>query len=84
MKAPLKLLYNNDTTNTAGIYVAGGGDMVQVLVDACRQRGMSPFVSLRPVRRHDQNAERIVDGLNELCIVATGQPCEVICIDWMV
>ncbi len=30
-----------------GRYILAGGDMVQVFVDRCRQRGQAPFVSLR-------------------------------------
>ncbi len=35
-------------------YVAGGGDMVQVLVETCRRCGMAPFVSLRINDVHHQ------------------------------
>ena len=30
-----------------GRYMLGGGDVVQVFIDRCRQRGVTPFVSLR-------------------------------------
>lgn len=33
--------------NGYAAYMAAGGDMVQVFVDRCRQRGLTPFVSFR-------------------------------------
>ena len=33
--------------DTFGRYMLAGGDMVQVFLDRCRQRGQTPFVSLR-------------------------------------
>ncbi|MBX3670107.1 MAG: family 10 glycosylhydrolase [Rhodocyclaceae bacterium] len=34
-------------TDSFGAYLLGGGDMVKVFVDRCRQRGQRPFISLR-------------------------------------
>ncbi|MFC1451968.1 hypothetical protein ACFLSJ_01330 [Verrucomicrobiota bacterium] len=133
-KAPFRLLFNNDTTNTAGVvspwhkagepfredmlvasieevagcgvdayllspgmgwvpwwqsrvepdffewwrkrtgldvlgqyerYVVEGGDMVKVLVDACRRHGMAPFVSLRlnDVHHQEHYAEKVQQSL---------------------
>lgn len=45
-----------------GEYMLGGGDLVQVFVDRCRQRGIVPFVSLRLNDYHgNEYADLIVD-----------------------
>lgn len=47
-----------------GQYMLGGGDMVQVFVDHCRSRGITPFISLRLNDYHGtEHADLILDRL---------------------
>ena len=46
-------------------YMLNGGDMVQVFVDHCRKRGITPFISLRLNDYHGtEHADLILDRLN--------------------
>ncbi|NOZ22424.1 MAG: hypothetical protein GXP25_15190, partial [Planctomycetes bacterium] len=48
--------------DSIGKYMMGGGDLVQVFVNRCRQRGIAPFVSLRMNDYHgSEHADFLVD-----------------------
>ncbi len=54
----------NIRLGSMGQYMRDGGDMVQVFVDRCRSRGITPFISLRLNDYHGtEHADLILDRL---------------------